>query len=164
MTDFPTGIDVSMVDDVEELRRLHPDKYASMSGLLEEAQAFLAGFEWCRRIVQTYFGIGEGGIYGVFLIRHEPVRDTVDEWLWVIVGDIPPAYIVLDDAPNPPSALDAYLREIERWVEAVENGESVEALMPVNGAPTLENAQLLDNRANLLREHVLAAYKDALSR
>ena len=69
-----------------------------------------------------------------------PLRRDVDELLWVVVGDIPPAYLVTDDAPDPVAALQAYIREMRRWIEAVRLGRPIADLIPVNALPTAVNA------------------------
>jgi hypothetical protein len=91
------------------------------------------------------------------LCRIVPAEEAVDEWLWVVVGDLPPAYIVTDNARDTPSALDAYTGEMERWIEAVRKGQSVADLIPVLTAdgsevidPTIEYAADLGTRLRKL--------------
>jgi len=60
-----------------------------------------------------------------------------------------------DDNPTAADALDAYCLEMELWVEAVKGGKSVENLIPVNVAPTLENAEQLGGRLVFLRSEIL---------
>lgn len=81
--------------------------------------------------------------------------EDVDGCLWVIVGDIPPAYIVATENPTPGDALDAYIVEMTDWVEAAERGESVEELIPVNVPPSKEWAQLLRGRLEYLGSKIL---------
>jgi hypothetical protein len=50
----------------------------------------------------------------VLLVKITPTREDVDEWLWVVVGDLPPAYLVADDAPGPAAALRAYISSVTR--------------------------------------------------
>jgi hypothetical protein len=73
----------------------------------------------------------------------------------VIVGDLPPAYIVVEDNPTAADALDAYCSEMESWVEAVRNGESVNELIPVNVPPSREYAEQLSGRLGYLRSKIL---------
>ena len=46
-----------------------------------------------------------GGVVAVFLFRIDGPPE-VDPLLWVVVGDLPTAYLVTDDAPSPAIALD----------------------------------------------------------
>jgi hypothetical protein len=73
----------------------------------------------------------------------------------VIVGDLPPAYIVTEENPTPAAALEAYIDEMMDWVSAVEQGDSTEELIPVNAPATIEYAKQLRNRLEFLRSTIL---------
>ena len=148
-------VDSSKVIPAHRLQGDDAEDTAKLRSLLDEARTYLGGFSWCESITDEYFGIGVGGIVAVFLFKIRPATADADEWLWVVVGDLPPAYIVTDEARNPAAALDAYIGEMERWAEAVEKGDAVEDLIPVNVPPTLENAQRLRKRLAFLDREVL---------
>jgi len=76
----------------------------------------------------------------------------------VVVGDVPSAYLVADDAPNPAKALRVYLDEMQRWVDAAQAGKPVVDLIPVNVPPTKEAAAQLQSRLVFLRDKVLSEY------
>lgn len=146
------------------------EETALVGELLATAHDFIESFTWCIAVRESYVGLAIGGVVGVFLLRIEPTEEDVDDWLWVAIGDIPPAYLVLDGAPNPASALDAYIGEMELWVEAVSKGEPVDDVIPVLNAggaesldPTREHAEMLASRLRFLRERVLAEYADDLN-
>jgi len=120
-----------------------------------EAHEFMRAKEWCERVDHQYFAYGIGGVVAIFLIQITPRFEDVDNWLWVIVGDLPPAYIVVEDNPTAADALDAYCLEMKEWVEAVEKDESVEELIPVNSPATRENAEQLRGRIEFLRAEIL---------
>jgi hypothetical protein len=44
---------------------------------------------------------------------------------------------------------------MDAWVKAVENGEAVEDLIPVSGAPTPEYAKALKSRLSFLQSKIL---------
>lgn len=123
--------------------------------LEREALAYAQGFAWCRRVRALYEGLQEPGIIGIFLVWIDPAREGVDEWLWLIIGDVPPAYLVTDDAPTPAAALDTYIVLMDSWVRAVRDGRPVDDLIPVNAPPTPEYADMLASRLRVLRETVL---------
>jgi hypothetical protein len=77
----------------------------------------------------------------------------------VIVGDLPPAYLVVDDNPTAAEALDAYCSEMEAWVEAAEAGESLDDLIPVNAPPTRSNVEHLKGRLHFLRSKIMPLVK-----
>ncbi len=69
--------------------------------MAEEAQTYLASFSWCKGIDDAHFAGGVGGIFAVFLFHIRPDRPEVDPWMWVVIGDIPSAYLPLRDALFP---------------------------------------------------------------
>jgi hypothetical protein len=120
-----------------------------------EAHDFICSQEWCERIDHEYLAYGIGGVVAVFLVLITPRSENIDKCLWVIVGDLPPAYIVVEDNLTAPDALDAYCSEMESWVEAAKKGDSTEDLIPVNVPATPESARELEGRLEFLRQKVL---------
>jgi hypothetical protein len=120
--------------------------------LAKEAESFLAGQRWCKTITGRYLAWALAPKVGVFYFQLEPVRNGDDKELWVIVGDLPPAYIVCDNAQTWQQALDAYAVEMMEWVKAVREGRSVDNVIPVNVPPNLEYADMLETRCNLIWE------------
>jgi hypothetical protein len=128
----------------------------------QEAKDFLVYFKWCMVVLEEYVGFIYPGIVGVFLFRIRPARQDIDEWVWIIVGDLPPAYITCEESPNPATALDSYIGAMLDWVKAAERGEAVEHLIPVNVPATKENAERLNVRLKFLDDRVLSGYAEDL--
>jgi hypothetical protein len=124
----------------------------------EEAIAYLKSLSWCNNILKTYFCFGVGGIVELFLFQVERLANdgkSVNEWLWVIVGDLPSAYLVTDDAQSPRDALQAYCDVMQEWVDSVRSNGDLSQVYPVNAEPTEENASMLSRRVEFLRDEVL---------
>lgn len=119
------------------------------------ARDHLLFYNWCDGIIEEYVGAYYEGIIGIFLFRFMPRLVSVDEWIWVVVGDLPPAYLTCDACENPAEALAGYLGEMMEWVEAAERGESVANLIPVNVPSTQENASSLRTRLRFLQQKIL---------
>ncbi len=149
------AVDLSKVVPVSKMKGDSEADTARLKSMLQEAQEYITSFQWCGGIREVRFGWGVGGVVAIFLFRIKPTRENVDEWLWVIVGDLPPAYLVTDVCPTPIRALEAYVREMGRWVEAVKAGKSVKRLIPVNVDPTREHAQMLQTRLRFLERKFL---------
>jgi hypothetical protein len=147
--------------DISEMRSVDSIEGDSIvdTGLLREMAAeayeFIYAQEWCEHIDHQYLAYGVGGIVALFLFQITPLFEEVDTCLWVIVGDLPLAYIVVEDNPTPTDALDAYCSEMGAWVEAVEKGESVEDIIPVNAPATRDNAGQLKGRLEYLRSKIM---------
>jgi hypothetical protein len=131
--------------------------------LYKRAATFIRSFEWSGAITVSYFGLGVADIIGIFLFELVPVSEAVDRFLWVVVGDIPSAYLVADLAPNPACALRAYSVEMRKWLGAVKSGKSVAEAIPVNVPPTMAWANKLESRLNFLEKNVLDMHRSDLT-
>jgi hypothetical protein len=126
------------------------------AALAAEARAFLAAQRWVHQVLDGRVGIAIPGVLGVFQFDLE-ARPEVPSPLWVVVGDLPSAYLPGDDLPSWEAALDGYVWEMQRWVDAVRAGESVDELIPTGVAPTVEHADVLASRLEFIRQRILAA-------
>jgi hypothetical protein len=134
-------------DDVDAIANLH-----------REAKEFLARFEWCEAVLEEYVGFMYPSLVSVFLFRIRPAREGIDEWSWVVVGDVPPACIPCDKSPNPTAALDAYVGAMHEWVDAVDRGKPTDQLIPVNLPATKEAADGLRTRLKFIDDNMLSGY------
>lgn len=138
-------------DDEEDLRLL--------GVMASDAQTYLQNFSWCKSIREVYFGDGYGGIVAVFLFRIEPIRADIDEWLWVVYGDLPPAYLVTDSCKQPSQALESYVEEMMKWVDLAMTGQTSKAVIQVDREPTPENAELLVTKLKFIQENMIPTFR-----
>jgi hypothetical protein len=126
-----------------------------LRAMLVEARDYIRSFRWCPPISEEYLGFGVGQVFAVFLFRFaKPISET-DDCVWVVVGDLPSAYFVVDDAPDPRSAAQVYCVIMQDWINAVLNKTPLEDVYPVKADATAEMAQMLDSRLRFLRETIL---------
>jgi hypothetical protein len=123
---------------LEKLFGEGPDETLLLKSMALDAEKFLESFEWCKAIEEKYFGAGIGGVVAIFLFGIVPARSQVDEWLWVVVGDLPSAYLVTDDCKVPSEALQGYIAEMRKWVSLAKAGRTSSDVIPVNVPATLE--------------------------
>jgi hypothetical protein len=154
MKDF-CSINLNSMKPVDSIQGEDAADTKLLRDLATEAHTFICSQGWCEQIDHQYLAYGIGGVVAVFLFLITPRSEEIDKCLWVIVGDLPPAYIVVEDNPTAHDALDAYCSEMETWIEAVDRGESIEDLIPVNAAATPESARQLEGRLVFLRQKVL---------
>ncbi|MBL8957822.1 MAG: hypothetical protein JNK82_44015 [Myxococcaceae bacterium] len=139
------------ITPIEEMRGDDEEDTALLQETFPTAENHLSDFRWCLGIRRSFFGIGVGGIVGVFLFELDPAPEA-DSWVWVIAGDIPRAYLEADAGKNPTEALSIYCHLMMDWVEAVESGGVLDDVFPVNAPPTAEAAAMLRSRVASLRE------------
>ena len=149
-------IDFSALVPIERISGEDKKDTLLLRQMAEDAKQFLLSFEWCKSIEKGWFGWGVGGIAGVFLFELTPSAADADRMLWGIVGDLPPAYLVVDDSPTPLEALRTYVEMMEDWIAAVRAGRSTEDCIPVNNVPTREAADALETRLNFLKREFLS--------
>jgi hypothetical protein len=123
---------------------------------LDQARACVESFAWCTEVRDERFGVGLGGVMAVFLLE-VLVKGRSREWLWVVAGDLPPAYFSLARAAEPGEALHVYCELIERWVEAVERGTLDRDVFPLGVEPTAAVAATLRAKLATVRRIVLPA-------
>ncbi|MBB6412206.1 hypothetical protein [Mesorhizobium sangaii] len=150
----------AIAPDLSKVSRLplaadDPDADDNFDAALGEAREYIQFYDWGKNIKTEYFGYGAEGIVYIFLFEISPGRPDVPAWIWVIVGDVPPAYMPGDDVRTPYEALDGYIGAMEEWVEAARKGKSVAKLIPVNVPANPANAEMLGKRLKFLDEKVL---------
>jgi hypothetical protein len=144
-------IDGIFDDDAEE--------FLLLRHMARQAEDYLQEFTWCKSIREGYFGGGYGGIVAVFFFRIVPGSPKVEEWLWVIVGDLPPAWLPVDNSKTPSEALENYLWEMTRWVHFAKRGLAPEDGFPVDLPPTWKNAEQLEDKLKILRKAIVPAFQ-----
>ena len=158
-----TTIDWSKVIPIKMMNGEDDEDSLLLQQMLTEAENYLRSYRWCREIKDTFWGIGIGGVVAVFLFHIKPELPCTDDYVWVIVGDIPPLYITVDDAPNPACALKGYIGAMKAWATAAMKGDTVEDLAPVYAAATKKNGIALKKRLEFLDREILVNYKADLN-
>jgi hypothetical protein len=113
------------------------------------ARDHLLSFNWCRKIEKLWFAGGFSHV-AVFFAEIDSVQ--YDRQLWIVVGDLPPAHLVVDEIPDFKEALLTYAYHMRKWVAAVKAQRSTKRCMPVNVEPTLEHAKLLESRLDFIEK------------
>lgn len=153
MTAVP--VDLGSLVHADGLTGEDEEDRALLVEMLEEARSFLRRKKWCRVIKEEYFGYGVGGIIAVFLFHIDNTASPNDEYVWVVVGDLPTAYIVTDASPTPIAAISTYVSLMQEWVDAVLDGRNLTGIYPVDAEPTAQNARDLESRLEFVRTNIL---------
>jgi hypothetical protein len=132
---------------------------SEIEALAQNARNYLSSYSWAGEIKEEYAGAVFPGIVGIFLFRIDPARPDVDRWIWVLVGDLPPAYLTCDECKNPWEALDGYIGAMQAWVEAAKAGRPTKGLIPVNVEASPESAEALNTRLLFLDERIMPILK-----
>ena len=151
------NIPVHNVVPVEQMTGDDDEETALLRVMLEQATDYIGSFSWCDSVVSAYFAGGVGKIFAIFLFKIISRRPDVDSWEWVFVGDVPQAYLPLEDARSKMQAFETYIEGMKRWVEVARKGRErkpEDCCPPINVPATPEWAEILDRRLPLLIELV----------
>jgi hypothetical protein len=129
----------------------------------EEAKRYISSFSWCGSVIDSYFAGGVGGIFAVYFFHIQPSRQGINPWIWIMVGDIPPAYLPLDDCSSPAEAFRTYIRGMSKWVEFAresKTGTAAQGVPAVNVPATPEWAERLNQKLYGLTIAVQGVFQD----
>ena len=149
----------SLAATMKPVQRIQDSQVAEYA---RQAQLFMGAFRWSGGVVEAELAWAAAGLLGVFRMRIAPSRDDIDEVVWVITGDLPPAYIAYDPQDTWQDALRGYVDEMQRWADAATAGQSVAELIPVNVDATAENAARLESRLAFIRTELLGVPAESL--
>ena len=119
--------------------------------LAERALAYLAEQDWCPPVRDAFLGWEQAGV-AAFLVRLQAPIEEADAELWVVAGDLPCAYLVVDEAPDGATALLVYCDLMDDCAWTLLAGYPVDEAFPVALEPTPENAERLGEGVRALRK------------
>ncbi len=136
----------------ERIAEISFDDEPDLHSLSIDAERYLLMHRWCEGIVNGWLAVYWEGILAVFLFQIDPTHNGVDKYVWIVIGDIPPAYIDVQSGRNPKEALDSYVLIMSEWVDNIMDGKAVAESYPVAMPPVKENAVMLKKRLDILQD------------
>src|SRR5260370_27952817 len=83
-----------------------------------EAREYIISFKWCLPIKSMRFADGVGGVIAIFLVEFEGKVGGTDNRLWIVVGDLPSAYMVVEPDDCAKETLEGYCELMNDWIDA----------------------------------------------
>jgi hypothetical protein len=136
------------------------DFYREIVDAHREAEAYLLGFKWCAGIKDSFLYYSLGKVFSIFLFEIDNSQSNGDNFLWVIVGDIPSMYLDVYGPKSTKEVLEDYIRLAEDWIAAIQAQRSVEGCFPFNAEPIIELAQRLQNKVSFMKNTLLLHIDD----
>jgi|SRR6185312_16157619 len=136
---------------------------ADVPTLAAAAKGFLAAQSWCGSVQRVTPLFAIAGVIGVFRCTLVPSHPEADMMVWVVVGDLPPAYLAHEVDDSWQDALRGYVEEMSVWVEAARSGSSLDDVIPVNVPPTPEYADMLASRLDFIRTRFVEVDPDSVA-
>jgi len=146
MTKYPVNID-----------QISPalEYYSELPLLLDESHRYLSSHPWCQNITNGWLFTNLGEVLCIFLYQIENSQSPTDNLIWVIVGDLPPAYIDSKEIGNTRKVVEVYIYLVKDWIEHAENARNMEQCYPLLSGWTEEHVEMLKVRADLLEKSIL---------
>jgi hypothetical protein len=149
------NIDGEGLQEESKIKGEDAEDTALLREMAAEAREYLEDFDWCPKITGVYLAFGVGGIVAVFLVQFEEAIEGADDALWVIVGDLPSAYVDVQPDDDGMVALGRYCSMMEDWSFNVLKDLSLEECFPVAAEATHENAEMLRQRLAFIHTEIL---------
>lgn len=153
-------IDADGLQEESKIKGDDAEDTALLREMAAEAREYVEDFEWCPAVVSVHLAFGVGGIVAVFLVQFEEAIEGADDALWVIVGDLPSAYVVVEPGDDGKQALGRYCELMEDWSFNVLKGLSLEECFPVAAEATHEHAEMLRERIAFIHTEILETPED----
>ena len=121
-----------------------------------KAQNYLESFKWCKSVKNSWCD-KKYCVYdniGVFLFEIEPINSEVDDFVWIVVGDLPSVYLD-KSVKTGRECLKTYCELMQDWVDNVNSGKSLAESYPIPAEPNRKNADLLMSRILFIQEELL---------
>ena len=144
-----------MLTPVDELRGDDAEDTRLLQEMAAEARRYISDFDWCPPVATLSFAGGVGGVVALFLVEFETAIAGTDRRLWLVAGDLPTAYFVVNEHDSAHEALATYCGLMDDWIAEVRAPGSIGEVYPVAAARTAENAELLAKRLAFLRERII---------
>jgi hypothetical protein len=78
-----------------------------------------------------------------------------DNFLWIMVGDIPSMYLDVYGSKTTIQVLSKYNVLTKDWIFNIEHGLSVDDCYPFNSEPTIEMADMLKKRVHFIEKTII---------
>lgn len=132
------------VDFYDELLKMH-----------KLASSYLDSFDWCKSVDDSKVFLNLGSTLCIFLFEIENTASEEDNFLWVIVGDLPAMYLDIYGTKTTIEALKRYSTLAMDWIFNVESGQSIDECYPFDTSPTIEMAHLLKKRVVFIEKSII---------
>lgn len=129
--------------------------YKEVGDVQKQARAYLSGFTWCKEIRSCSLYLNLGSTLCIFLFEIENSASSEDNFLWVMVGDLPAMYLDVYGSKTTIEVLRRYSALAKDWISNVDAGLSIDDCYPFNALPDTEMANMLKTRVDLIEKTII---------
>jgi hypothetical protein len=129
--------------------------YAELAVLVQESKDYLNSHSWCTKINDGWVFINLGRVLCIFLYAIENNQSPDDNLLWVVVGDLPAAYLDTFTVSDTKDVLKVYTELVNDWIVHVESNQSLDDCFPLKSDRSLESTEMVKRRIVLLQNNIM---------
>ena len=129
--------------------------YSEIIEMNKKASDYLLSFDWCRKIKTSSIYLNLGPTLCIFIFEIENSASIDDNFLWVIVGDIPSMYLDTHGPKSTVEVLEDYINLADDWIAHVKEGKSVKDCYPFRAEPTIEMTDMLEKRSHFIKNTLI---------
>jgi len=129
--------------------------FSEIVSIYKEAEQYLKQFSWCKYIKSSSLYTNLGSKLCIFLFEIENKVSIDDNFLWIIVGDIPPMYLDIYGANSTREVLEIYVDLAIDWIDNVKLNLPLNDCYPFNVNPTIQFAELLERKVRFIKDEVI---------
>ncbi len=124
-----SSVDTSDMTPISALGSADFEYIDEVIELSTRATTYLGAMPWCEEIINGWLCEAWGHIIGVFYFHFRPSRPGIPHFVWIIVGDLPPAYLAVETGSSAVQIVEGYVCEMQEWVDRVMSER------PIDGSP-----------------------------
>jgi len=129
--------------------------YSEVVEQKDRAFAYIESFKWCGNVKNSSLYLNLGSVICIFLFEIDNLASKDDNFLWIVVGDLPSMYLDVYGSKTTVEVLERYSGLARDWISNVESNLSVEDCYPFEVGPTKEMAQMLKKRIRQIEESIM---------
>jgi hypothetical protein len=131
------------------------DFYSEVIKMHQKASLYIKGFRWCREVKDSTLYLNLGSTLCVFLVEIDNIASNEDNFLWIMVGDIPSMYLDVYGAKTTIEVLSRYNALAKDWIFNVEHKLSVDDCYPFDTESTIKMAYMLKKRVDFVEKTII---------
>ena len=147
-------IDTSEMISMETILEKYANDVENIK-LAKKASAYLYSHIWCNKIEKQWLVANWENLFAIFFFKITTNTKDTNEYVWLVVGDLPSICIDVESATNEQEVVKAYITIMEDWIKCVHNKGDIKKCYPINVPPTKGYADMLNTRISLIKEHIL---------
>ncbi|TCC96774.1 hypothetical protein EZ449_22140 [Pedobacter frigidisoli] len=125
-----------------------------------KAESYLQSFDWCGAIIDSELYSNLGKILCIFLFEIINNQRKEDNYVWVVVGDVPSMYLDIYGPKSTHEVLENYVSLSRDWIYGVENNLNMTDFYPFKEPKSLELARMLRSRTDRIENSVIPNIED----